>query len=487
MSFNAILIQLVGLSCILILLRALSIPRGWVTVAGLILMVLAASYWLAHDWAGIISGSLWGVFIILPCLGLAWVNRLVAQEKYGPARKLATCLRWLHPADGLLDYPDFLYALEVGHQGRIEEALQIFKRCRKNASSSRLATALMYRLEGRWDELLTWIQDNFSEKTVLNHSSLGIHYLRALGETGDLNGLLQNLEHFNDKSERQLNPTSMQLIRLFALAFCGKVESVQKLCKGSLASYSKNIHEFWLATAELAAGNETTAQKQLLSLREHVDAARRNAIDWRLSQPRVNLEQTLTDASRKILHRMEITIQQEARYDLSQGIWSRKAYTVWGLIGINGLVFGLEVLSGGSQDLANLYRLGGLVPETVLGGEWWRLLSSTFLHAGFLHLFLNMLALYFLGAFVETTLGAGRLLLAYFFSGVSSMLTITILAIVTQTPNQLVVGASGAIMGIAGCSGSISIGRLASREISNCNSAGCNLLSGLLDFKLSLI
>ena len=453
MSLNAILIQLVGLSCILILLRALSIPRGWVTVAGLILMALAASYWLTPDWAGIISGSLWGLFIILPCLGLAWVNRLVAQEKYGPARKIATCLRWLHPADGLFDYPEFLYALEVGHQGHIAEALQIFQRCRKNTSSSRLATALMYRLEGRWDELLKWIQDNFSEKTVLHHSSLGIHYLRALGETGDLNGLLQNLDRLKDRSDQQLNPASMHLVRLFALAFCGQIESVQRLCKGPLASYSPNIHAFWLATAELAAGNETTAQKQLLSLRQHVDAARRNAIDWRLSQPRINPEQTLTDASRSILHRIEITIQQEARYDLSQGIWSRKAYSVWGLIGVNGLVFILEVLSGGSQDLENLYRLGGLVPETVLHGEWWRLLSSTFLHAGFLHLLLNMLALYFLGAFVETTLGAGRLLLAYFFSGLSSMLTITILAIVMQTPNQLVVGASGAIMGLLGVVG----------------------------------
>ena len=113
----------------------------------------------------------------------------------------------------------------------------------------------------------------------------------------------------------------------------------------------------------------------------------------------------------------------------------------------------LEVLSGGSQDLENLYRLGGLVPENVLTGDWWRLLSSIFLHAGILHLSLNMLALYFLGAFVESTFGAGRLLLAYFCSGVGSMLTITVLAIVMNDPNQLVVGASGAIMGLLGVVG----------------------------------
>ncbi|MDJ0704611.1 MAG: rhomboid family intramembrane serine protease [Leptolyngbyaceae cyanobacterium MO_188.B28] len=458
MSFNTILIQLVGLSCLLIILRAVSIPRGWVIVSGLILSVLAGSYWLAPDWAGLISGGLWGLFIIIPCLGLAWINRLVAQEKFSQARKLATCLRWLHPADGLLDYPDFLHALEVGHQGHTEEAQKIFRRCRKTLSSSRLATALIYRLEGRWDDLLKWIQDNFSEKTILNHSSLGIHYLRALGETGDLNGLLQMLDHFRGNAERQFNQTSINLVRLFALAFCGQVESVRRLCKGPLASYSPAIHEFWLATAELAAGNEAAAQKKLLALREHVDAARRHAIDWRLSHRQVNPEPSLTHESQEILHRLKRTIQQEAQYDLSQGIWSRKVFAVWGLIGVNVLVFILQVFSSGSQDLDNLdnlYRLGGLAPSAVLRGEWWRLLSSTFLHAGFLHLLLNMLALYFLGAFLETTLGARRLLLAYFFSGVSSMLTITILAFVMQAPNQLVVGASGAIMGLLGVVGAL--------------------------------
>ena len=453
MNFNAILIQLVGLSCLLILFRVSSIPRGWVIVAGLILIVLAGTYLLAPTWAGIISGSLWGMLIILPCLGLAWVNRLVAQERYGQACQLAACLRWLHPADGLLEYPEFLHALEVGHQGHIEEALQIFRRCRKKPSTGRLATALMYRLEGRWDELLIWMQNNFSEKTLFDNTSLGVHYLRALGETGDLNGLLQMLEHFKGKSEQQLNPSTLNLVRMFALAFCGQVESVQRLFKGPLAGYSENIRRFWLATAELAAGNESVARKQLIGLREQVDAARRNAINWRLSQPQVNPKQTLTEASRQKLYRMEITIQQEARYDLSKGVLSRKAYAAWGLIGVNGLIFVLEVLSGGSQDLANLYRLGGLVPENVLAGEWWRLLSSIFLHAGFSHLLLNMLALYFLGAFVESTFGAGRLLLAYFFSGVGSMLTITILAIIIHTPDQLVVGASGAIMGLLGVIG----------------------------------
>ena len=422
-------------------------------MAGLILLVLAGTYLLAPTWAGIISGGLWGILIILPCLTLAWVNRLVAQERYGQARQLAACLRWLHPADGLFEYPEFLHALDVGHQGRIEEAHAIFRRCRNTSAAGRLATALMYRLEGRWDELLAWMQGSFSEKILFDNASFGVHYLRALGETGDLNGLLYRLEHIQHKSESQLNPATLNLVRMFALAFCGQVESVQRLFKGPLSGYSQNIRQFWLATAEWAAGNEVIAQKELLALREQVDVARQNAINWRLSRPWINPEQTLTEASRQILYRMKKAIQHEARYDLSKGFLYRKAYAAWGLIGVNGLVFVLEVWSGGSQNLDNLYRLGGLVPESVLAGEWWRLLSATFLHAGFLHLLLNMLALYFLGGFVESTFGAGRLLLAYFLSGVGSMSTITILAIVMHAPDQLVVGASGAIMGLLGVIG----------------------------------
>jgi rhomboid protease GluP len=89
---------------------------------------------------------------------------------------------------------------------------------------------------------------------------------------------------------------------------------------------------------------------------------------------------------------------------------------------------------------------GALVPELVAEGEVWRLLSSMFLHSGFVHLALNMLSLYFLGSFVEAAFGRGRFLALYLLSGLSGGIAYLYFGVFGQPA----VGASGAIFGLLG-------------------------------------
>jgi rhomboid protease GluP len=89
---------------------------------------------------------------------------------------------------------------------------------------------------------------------------------------------------------------------------------------------------------------------------------------------------------------------------------------------------------------------GALIPALVAQGEWWRLLSSMFLHSGAVHLGLNMLSLYFLGSFVEAAFGRGRFLALYLLSGLSGGLAYLYFG----SFNVSAVGASGAIFGLLG-------------------------------------
>src|SRR5215210_2995775 len=89
---------------------------------------------------------------------------------------------------------------------------------------------------------------------------------------------------------------------------------------------------------------------------------------------------------------------------------------------------------------------GALVPASVAGGEVWLLLSSMFLHAGFIHLALNMLSLYFLGSFVEVAFGRIRFLALYLTSGLAG----GIAYLYFGNFDGSVVGASGAIFGLLG-------------------------------------
>ena len=117
------------------------------------------------------------------------------------------------------------------------------------------------------------------------------------------------------------------------------------------------------------------------------------------------------------------------------------------LIGINVAVFLAELAYGGNlYGMGNeIYYRGALYGPAVATGDWWRLLTAAFLHAGPFHLGMNMLALWWLGTGLETRIGRGRFLLLYVVSGLAGSAGALLL-----TPNTPTVGASGAIFGILG-------------------------------------
>jgi membrane associated rhomboid family serine protease len=122
------------------------------------------------------------------------------------------------------------------------------------------------------------------------------------------------------------------------------------------------------------------------------------------------------------------------------------------LIAINFIVFfwvaatggGLPYLISGSIDNQLLFNDGGLW-WAAAPGQWWRIISSGFLHAGILHIGLNMFALYQVGAFLEVLLGSRRMLALYFLSMIGSGL-----GVIWFSPDENTVGASGAIFGLFG-------------------------------------
>lgn len=110
------------------------------------------------------------------------------------------------------------------------------------------------------------------------------------------------------------------------------------------------------------------------------------------------------------------------------------------------LVFGLELWLGeGDVPIPVLGRLGALMRDRVLAGEIWRLVSSSFLHAGFLHFVLNASTLLAIGTPLEKLLGTTRFVVLYAVATLGSGLVALAFG---QTP--LAVGASGGLFGLLG-------------------------------------
>ncbi|HEY9180287.1 MAG TPA: rhomboid family intramembrane serine protease, partial [Candidatus Baltobacteraceae bacterium] len=117
------------------------------------------------------------------------------------------------------------------------------------------------------------------------------------------------------------------------------------------------------------------------------------------------------------------------------------------LIVINVLAYIWELYTGALTNSQALVRDGVLTPALVLQDhQWWRLVTTAFLHAGIWHIGLNMLSLYWIGRFVEAVLRPFRMALVYFVSLIVSSLTV----VYFSPPDAATLGASGAIFGIFG-------------------------------------
>jgi membrane associated rhomboid family serine protease len=128
---------------------------------------------------------------------------------------------------------------------------------------------------------------------------------------------------------------------------------------------------------------------------------------------------------------------------------SSGAIATYTIIAINVAVFLAEGSTGsalGAGGGGTVFNKGALIgPLIAHQHEYWRLITSGFLHAGFLHLFFNMLFLYFMGPMLEQAIGRLNFVIVYF----ASLLGGSFGALLFQ-PNALTVGASGATFGVLG-------------------------------------
>lgn len=113
------------------------------------------------------------------------------------------------------------------------------------------------------------------------------------------------------------------------------------------------------------------------------------------------------------------------------------------IIAINFIVYLLTLIPGYGDWL--LYA-GMSVNGLIADGEWWRIITSMFLHVGFTHVLFNMFSLFLFGPELEKIAGKMRFLTIYFLAGIFGVAATFLI----EPPNYASVGASGALYGIFG-------------------------------------
>ena len=142
----------------------------------------------------------------------------------------------------------------------------------------------------------------------------------------------------------------------------------------------------------------------------------------------------------------EINDKNEVEAKKAEDIFTKKRPVItYALIIINVLVFlAMYIFGKGSEDNLTLLLFGANYPVLVRAGDYYRLITSAFLHAGLLHLIFNNYALYVIGSQLESFLGKAKFLIIYLVSAICGSLMSMLFS------DGISVGASGAIFGLLG-------------------------------------
>ncbi|GEM_PF-779045 len=126
-------------------------------------------------------------------------------------------------------------------------------------------------------------------------------------------------------------------------------------------------------------------------------------------------------------------------------MWCLTAYHTALAAGAHSFRSIIENVLSGAQNGDVLVAYGAKDNSLILAGQYWRFITPIFLHANLLHIGLNMLNFVILGVLIERIFGHLRFLLIYLLTGV-----VSIIASFYFSPQDVSVGASGAIFGMVG-------------------------------------
>ncbi|MEZ4269330.1 MAG: rhomboid family intramembrane serine protease [Myxococcota bacterium] len=454
MELDPLLMWFVGASSALglgsMLVRHGRAYPGWLFVHALTLAVLGLAWLTIPGRAGLIATVVFVPLVLAPSLANRVAARLVARRRFGPARRVSQLAAILHPFDGWPAVPELLRAQHYLEAGRRDDARDLLTALAHGSGRpAREAWLLLLRMDTRWDDVLHWVDTAPKSARLLHEPEVASNYARALGELGQPARLAEFHAEFIEPAGRKHGPRWLALNRLIYAAFSGQIDAIDALLQSPWLELTPNLAAFWRGTALQAAGDLESAQALLVPLAIGRDPLVAGPARRRLATPVVPFDLAAHGVS-PLTATIEATDgpahAQNTLAAPGRGPFPRVTAT---LIALNCAVFALEI-PGGTMDAANLVSLGALVaPAQYLEGEWWRVVTSAFLHAGTLHLSLNMFGLWIFGRFVEAVMGHRRTAILYAVCAPGSMALITLLTPASEAPYP-VVGASGGIMALFG-------------------------------------
>lgn len=421
-----------------------------------------------HGWLDVAGAIGLGAGLCLLVVGpmvRALARRFAAAERLGIAGKLLDVAELLAPGSGVAEEKAVLGAMREIRDGRVEETVEALTAAKDRApAEARVAIderiALLYLAAYRWKDAIAHAETHLLDKPVaapadhpasLRHQ-LGIappvwvELLGAYARTGNLDEAARMLARLEDVcGERPDAALWVHRARLMFLALAGRPAAVQQLVHPRQARHmSVAARTYWVAVAHEHHGDRAAATAAYEKARGHSRGRPRELIDKALAALAAADGQPveLSPVASEIVARIEAApLPAPIRVPRVHRPWATWLLSAT-LLGVAGAIY---LFVGPSSDPGALVRGGATVRGLVEAGEWWRLVACVFVHVGGVHLFVNVIGLYFLGRVAEELFGFSRTVALFGIAGIAGAV-----ASYLASPAGISAGASGAIFGLLG-------------------------------------
>ncbi len=429
---------MVGLSSVFSLAHHLKVRdgRGWLLLHSGLLLGLGLGLWLRFPWTGYVLGGLWLTLAALPTFGVRRAVELVSKRRLAEAARWARLSSWLHPLDGLPAQARFVRATERAQAGDLSTALELLHALHTEPRFAELARVTQWQLQGDWTRIVDHVD---AQPVGTRDIRLAAIYLHALGETGDVSGMLLLFARL------PLALTSDPLLRAKVAAYAGQSELLNSVVTQAQPGVPAALHTYLRAVSLQVAGSRQAA-RELLDELQHSKAIGNFALR-RLRRPLEPLDPTaLSPQANRALERLEREVRWEQHHPPAK---PRRPLTTWALMTCLVAVF-LVSARGGSTNVENLYRMGALRLPLESPHERWRIVTAGFLHYGATHLALNLFALWLLGRAVEQWWGRASVLISFFAGSIGAFWLAAVTSDTSSGGVHVLLGASAGVFGLVG-------------------------------------
>lgn len=411
----------------------------WVAVNAAVLISGALALMLAPGLAGTLVALIFLPFVAAPVLLFSQSQRMALTGRLPLAARLARGAAILHPTTTNKMHADLTTAISGDDDANAKALSALATTAPREYRPLVLAQLAVTRRD--WSEVLA-----IAGARDPSDTSMKAMEIRALGETGRIEPMVQS---YIAGRSALVGPQGL-MSKLIVLAFGGRPDGVAALLNKKLAGMDAETKSYWTGLGYLNSGTDTASGERALAKlaaeakRERTREMSRQHLNAFAASPPQPLPAPTRSSLDLIEHQTLVETSERPLPVLALA-------TTLGLIAVNVAAFLAEIYMGGSEDSEALIGLGALWPPEVFeNGEWWRLLTASFLHFGPVHLASNMFVLWVLGRLLEPMLGSLRTLAIYILGALVSSAFVLWLMKAGITEYGLLVGASGAIFALLG-------------------------------------